>query len=257
MRISSQAGRNCKRATGQAVIESIIVTGTLATVGALAVMLGKVQMASQANFGASHSVAFECAMLPQRCTRSMSTTGTETTSRLKRNHFTQDKSGLAQVAAWTDRAGSPMLESPDQIKTSLAHPHFGAGAITKLTNRFGLNDGGLVTSTVQLDLMQDATQSQSPDLLSRLPLSFVAKSAILTDHWNASSPYGVQPTSVQVRVDQGKKLPKAAEIGFKIAYAPTRASMLFMWGLLLESDARKFKYHDVDMDIVPADRLEQ
>jgi len=248
-----------RRIAGQAVIESIIVAGALATVGALTVILGKVQMASQASFGASHSIAFECAMIPQRCANPRTTAASVTNKRIRRDHFSQNEAGLIQIAAWTDRAGKPMLEKPDNVKTSLGHPDFDLPVITKvankLTKRFALDGGGLVKSTVRLELMHGATASKSPDLLNRMPLSFTAHSAILTDHWNASGPYGSAPTSVQVRVDKGKQLPKAAETAFRLAYAPTRASMLFMWGLLLESDARKFKYHDVDMDLIPADRL--
>lgn len=251
------------------MVESIIAIGLLATVGALAVMLGKLQIASQANFDASHALAFECAILPQRCVKPRVTAAANTSDRIRRDHFTQNEAGLVQVAAWTDRAGRPMLDAVTDAKMTLTHPHFGAGTgvarlgsgvrvLSKLVgpNRFGLDiTGGFVTSTVQLDLMQDAGQSNTPDLLNRTPLSFTAKSAILTDHWNASHPYGTASTSVQVRVDKGKQLSKAVETGFRIAYAPTRASMLFMWGLLLESDARKFKYHDVDMDLIPLDRL--
>ncbi len=272
MRSKPSRTRNAK---GQAVIESLVVIGVMATLGALAVALGKVQLAAQSGYGASHSIAFECAVIPQRCAAPQTVASSKTRQRVRRDHFTSEATGLVQIAAWTDRSGSPMLSDASDVTLALSHPHFGAGVgvagngagsaigsaarlLSKFAGpgRFGLEiGGGIVTAKVRVDLMQDAQRTNTPDLLNRMPLSLTTQSAILTDHWNASHPYGAAPTSVQVRVDRGKKLSRVMETGFKVAYAPTRASMLFMWGLLLESDARKFEYHELDMDLIPADRI--
>jgi hypothetical protein len=90
--------------------------------------------------------------------------------------------------------------------------------------------------------------------LDPIPLTFRAHTAILTNAWNASSPDGSDPNSTQSRVDQGKKLPLIESV-IDAMYLPTQLLIQFAEGAKLESNGSSFKYHEVDVKKIPADRL--
>jgi hypothetical protein len=87
-----------------------------------------------------------------------------------------------------------------------------------------------------------------------MPITLKSRLSILTDSWTASGPYGGAPDSVQTRVDAGARLP-GIEPALRVAWLPVRG--LLATGSLLgfESRASEFKPYEIDVDLVPPDRL--
>jgi hypothetical protein len=90
--------------------------------------------------------------------------------------------------------------------------------------------------------------------MTAMPLTLKAHLSILTDSWTASGPYGGASDSVQTRVDAGARLP-GVEPALRAAWLPVRA--LLGTGSLLgfESRANEFRPYEIDVDLVPPDRL--
>ena len=119
---------------------------------------------------------------------------------------------------------------------------------------FGLTDG-LVRTRVQASLEgADPAPERAWSIgIERLPLRIGGRAAVLADAWNASGSRS-GPRSVESRVQQGARLPGAAEAGFDLAYAPTRAFLALMGAIGLEPTADAFDYHHVDVTLLPPDR---
>lgn len=207
----------------------------------------------------------------------------------QRNPFWTDSAGKPMLASLADvkldisRAG---LDSYTEMKASQV-PELAdrfARMFSRLTgpDHFGipLRDG-LITARVQ------ATTRLDDSWLRHLPagftdtLGFNERTVVLTDGWHASSATGSEARSVASRVEAGRRLPSVRQVlqtfneqlrivpakfirntvhsdkperVLDVLYAPVRFG--------IESDPfsrtrNQFHYHQVDVEIVPDDRLKK
>ena len=275
----------CGRARGQALTETLVAAMVLVPLLLLVVWLGKVMSVRQSTIAASRILAFECAARPDDCARA--TAHPELVEELRRRAFsrvdapilTAERIGDDPVAAernplWVNRRNRPLLEKFSDIGARIDIESFDAGlslatsrggggvpnVVQLLSNlagpgRFGLGIGqGLVSANVQVNLSAQQGATSFLTQLDSIALRVQGRTAILTDAWNATGPYGADARTVQSRVGQGKALLPAYEATLDARYLPTRGFMGLMGAIGLEPSAGAFRYHDADVDLVPPDR---
>ena len=112
-------------------------------------------------------------------------------------------------------------------------------------------------------------------------MTLTGRTAVLVDSWNASSGKGREARSVHSRVERGGRLPGladaasplreagrwapagslgaaqdgGAEAAIDVLYAPIRTLITSPLMAPVEPRGSLFRYHEVDVDVVPADRL--
>ena len=275
-----------RQARGQALVEVLVAALVLVPLVLLLVWLGKVHAVRQATIAASRMLAFECAARPEACRdgdahpelvdelrrRAFSRTDVQP---LTQDRIADDAPAQERNPLWVDRANRPLIERFSDIGARIDHSGFdaglsvassqasgGAGQAVQLLSelagpaRFGLAIGeGLVAARVQAGVSASRTATDFSSQLDSIPLRVRATTAILTDAWNASGPYGGQPDSVEQRVAQGGGLPAAYEASIDARHLLTRGFIGLMGAIGLEPQADAFRYHEVDVDVVPADRL--
>jgi hypothetical protein len=208
---------------------------------------------------------------------------------IERNRFWVDRRGVGLLAkpsdvtvvfseaeadaiqgAWSRAGGEAELEPGAIGASGLAGP----GA-------FGLQTAaGLVSAQVTAGVSLHRRLAQWLEKPEGMRLSLRGRTAVMVDSWNASSGKGSEPTSFLTRVDQGRRLPHlgnlaavqqgegAAPAGtfdslsdagpeeaLDLLYSPIR--MLITGPLLAPVEPRGalFRYHEIDVDLVPEDRL--
>lgn len=278
---SDRGGRRCG---GQALVELLVAALALVPLYFGIAWLGKVLDAQQATISAARSLAFECTVRPGACSEAdgQDLLAAETRRRFFSSHRfglrSDDAAGGVPMpgerrALWTERSGAPLLERYEDVTVSVAPARFDSplafaggvggravrdavGLLSEVAGpgRFGLPiDGGLVDARV------DATLSRSRgagDWLVRLigmPVALQAHLTLLTDAWNASGPRG-DADSVETRVLAGAR-PPAVDAAIEAAWWPARGLLSVASALGLEPAADAFRWHEVDMDRVPPDRL--
>lgn len=273
-----------RRQRGQALVESLVAAIVLVPLVLLIVWLGKIQTIQQATVAASRMLAFECAARPQDCKDGDA--HPELVDELRRRAFsrvdvqalTEDRVADDAPAAernplWVDRANRPLIERFADIGARIDRQGFDAGLsvatsqpgaddaaqlLSELAGpgRFGLEiDEGLVAARVQAGVSASRSDADFRMQLDSIPLRMRATTAILTDAWNASGPYGGAEDSVETRVAQGGWLLPAYEASVDARHALTRGFIGLMGLIGLEPQAGSFRYHAVDVDLVPADRI--
>ncbi len=91
--------------------------------------------------------------------------------------------------------------------------------------------------------------------LDSLPLAMRARTVVLSDAWYASGPDGGDAHSVRTRVGAGSRVDPLHEAQFALGYRLTRWAVDLMDLAGLEPAASSFRWHDSDVDRVPADRI--
>lgn len=269
---------------GQALVECLVAALVLVPLVLLVAWLGKVDAMRHAAIGASRMLAFECTVRPDDCRAA--STRPELADELRRRAFgridvpvlTQDRAAdtpADRSPLWVDRANRPLLERFADVAIRIDAPSFDAGrsvagsrggslvsgALTLADTlagpaRFGLElNGGLVDARVQVAITPGARSDGFRGQLDSIPLRLRANTAILTDAWNASGPYGSAADSVDSRVGRGKRLPGPYETTLDARYALTRGFIAVMDAIGLEPAGGAFRYHEIDVDRVPADRV--
>jgi hypothetical protein len=177
-------------------------------------------------------------------------------------------------ALWTDRTGKPLLERFEDVSIEISPVRFNSpfafaggqgdrsfpGAVRLLSElggpgRFGLDlEAGFIDARVQVEVARSRPDDGWIKRMTAMPLTLKAHLSILTDAWTASGPYGSAPDTVQTRADAGARLP-GVEPALRAAWLPVRG--LLATGSLLgfESRASEFKPYEIDVDLVPPDRL--
>jgi hypothetical protein len=274
---------------GQALVETLVAAIVLLPLLLLAIYLGKLQTVQQSTLAASRSLAFECQISFDNCAKMTGATATSTElgDELRRRHFMSMSVGVhsneyasdsanssERQGLWKDHRGNALLGSYADIGFRVDPDVFNAGsgivgssgskiasnAMDLVSNvagpaRFGLNwQGGLIDAKVQVQLSKSNLANGLVANLAPIPLMMRSHTAILTNAWNASSPDGSDQNSTQSRVDQGKKLPLIESV-IDAMYLPTQLLIQFAEGAKLESNGSSFKYHEVDVKKIPADRL--
>jgi hypothetical protein len=275
------------RQRGQALVETLVVATVLVPLVFVTVLLGKYQSMQTATIAAARTLVFECTVRKDECSRpeGLSKLSEEVSqrhlSRASREVFSEDgvpdlKDGPERHAFWTNRKGQGLLESYGDTTAAVTSGSFDAGigvaqgfektgdvknAVALLSNlagpnKFGLElRDGLLTAKVQVKASaSQSTFNASRNWFDGLPLQFNAQAAILTDDWSASKPQGSESTTVESRVNRGKKLAAPLETAQDVAYLAVRASIAIMGALGLDKNAGSFRYHDMDVDVIPPDR---
>src|SRR5690606_25466944 len=85
-------------------------------------------------------------------------------------------------------------------------------------------------------------------------LQLRASTAVLGDTWSAAGPREGDD-SVEARVDRGRRLVPTAEAAISAGYAPARALLLLADLIGLETGTDAFRPGEIDVDLVPEDRL--
>jgi hypothetical protein len=279
-----------KRAqTGQALVETLVASIVLLPLLLLAIYIGKLQTVQQSTLAASRSLAFECQVSFDACAKMTgpSATSTELGDELRRRHFMNTSVGIhsneyasdlanasEKQGLWKDHRGNALLDSYGDVGFRVDPDVFNAGsgivgstgskfannAMDLVSNiagpaRFGFDwQGGLIDAKVQAQLSKNNSINALVVSLDAIPLTMRSHTAILTNAWNASSADGSEASSTQTRVDQGKKLPLIESV-IDAMYLPTQLLIQFAEGAKLESNGSAFKYHEVDVKKIPADRL--
>lgn len=265
-----------------------VAVGALALVPLvlLVIWLGKIQSIQQAGIAASRALAFECTVRPDDC--SNASAHPELADEIRRRVFsrvdvpllTLDRVSGTMSAAdrnplWVDRANRPLIERFSDIGARIDVESFDAGqAVAKARagtlaadpaslldglagpGRFGLDSqGGLVNARIQVGVSSSARADGFRAQLDAIPLRVKANTAVLTDAWNAWGPYGDDSRSVESRVGQGRRLLGVYESSLDVRYALTRGAIALMGAIGLEPAADDFRYHEIDVDLVPSDRI--
>jgi len=272
-----------RRQRGQALVETLVAALVLVPLALLVVLLGKFQSMQQATISASRTLAFECTVRPDACANAASHSALA--EEVRRRHFgridreilSNDAIGDPSPAAernplWVDRRGQPLLERFADVDVALALPRFDAGRATAIGRaasgaaglldrlagpaRFGLSiSGGLVDARVKVRVSPNESGNEQLARLDSLPLTMQARTAVLSDAWNASGPYGSEASRVEARVEQGSRLDPVHQAQIAVGYQLTRWTLELMNLAGLEPSASAFTPHHVDVDLVPADRI--
>ncbi len=205
----------------------------------------------------------------------------------QRNRFWVDRRGIPLLDRFADASVRLDESESDAVRGATSRAGTTPGGTAALAGPagpggFGLEvAGGMISARVRARVSNGWTVSawlQRPEGLS---LSLTGKTAVMVDAWNASSATGASPRSVASRVELGRRLPSlgdgaawissataaapdaalggldgaGAEEAIDLLYAPIR--MLITGPLLapVEPRGRLFRYHEVDVDLVPEDRV--
>ncbi len=272
-----------RRQRGQALVETLVAALVLVPLALLVVLLGKFQSMQQATISASRTLAFECTVRQGACANAASHAALA--EEVRRRHFgridreilSNDAIGDPAPAAernplWVDRNGQALLERFADVDVALALPRFDAGRSTAVGRaasgaaglldrlagpaRFGLSiSGGLVDARVKVRVSPGEAGNEQLTRLDSLPLTMQARTAVLSDAWNASGPYGSDASRVEARVEQGSLLDPVHQAQIAVGYQLTRWTLELMDLAGLEPSASAFTPHYVDVDRVPADRI--
>jgi hypothetical protein len=274
-----------RKLRGQALVETLVGALVLVPLVLLVIWLGKVQAIRQASIAASRTLAFECTVRPDDC--AVASAHPELVDELRRRAFSRADSEILtgdrlpddapreeRNPLYTDRANRSLIERFSDIGVRVDVGLFDAGSsvaasragaiagnaaqvLSELAGpgRFGLAlDGGLVDAKVQANVSSSAGTRDFTAQLDSIALRVKAHTAILTDAWNASGPYD-GPRSVAARVDQGRRVLDAWEATVDARYLPVRGFIGLMNAVGLEPAGDAFRYHEVDVDVVPGDRV--
>jgi len=262
------------KASGQALIEAVVGLALLAALGMLVVLLGKYQAIAWSTISASRLVAFGCAFTPGGCAAGPAPESLLASLRDTQFAAAGDLAPPRLPSLWHDRRGVPMLDKFDGLSVRVGAPRFDAGEslaggrplsgipdpaglIARLAGpgRFGLDIAdGIREARVEVAVQPGLPAGRFDDSLRGTALQMRANTAVLGDTWAAAGPRGGDD-SAEARVDRGRRLAPAAEAAVSAGYAPARALLLLADLLGLESGTDAFRPGEIDVDLVPDDRL--
>ena len=260
--------------SGQALVEAVVGLALLAALGMLVVLLGKYQAIAWSTTNASRSLAFGCAFAPQGCEPGPAPEGLLASLREAQFTATDGAAPSSLPALWHDRRGRAMLDRFDGLSARVDAQRFDAGQsvatsrrlsgiadpvgiIDRLAGpgRFGLDIAdGIRQARVRVAVQPGHPAGRFDDSLMGMSLELRANTAVLADSWAASGPTGADD-SVEARIERGRRLAPVAEASMVAGYAPARALLLLADLLGLESGTDAFRPGEIDVDLVPDDRL--
>ena len=247
-------------------------------------LIAKYQDIRHAAIAASRTAAFECSVRPDNCTDP--TAQAAFAADLRRRHFGHHAHDLLTADAmaddapsgernrfWVDRRGTSLLARPADVALALSISDSDAarGAWERAAKAgaadptaFGFDIAhGLVTARVRAGVSLDRTLAQWLQKPEGMSLALSGKTAVLTDAWNASSAKDDDPRSLESRVERGRRLPglgkdeAGSEEAIDLLYAPIRELITGPLLAPVEPRGRLFRYHEIDVEIVPEDRIGQ
>ena len=268
-----------RSAAGQALVELLVAMIALVPLYFGIAWVAKVLDMQQATIAASRALAFECTVRPAACADPAASP--ELAEDTRRRFFSSHRLGVRSdgaVAAdanafWVDRSGRALLERPEDVTVDVVPLRFDsplgfagglggtfAGAVRTLSElagpgRFGLDiEGGLVEARVEARVARGRPADGWVRRLLAMPLVLTARTAILTDAWNASGPYGDASDSVETRVAEGSRVPGLEPL-IDAGWLPVRGLVAVAGAIGVEPRATDLHWHEVDVDLVPPDRL--
>lgn len=210
----------------------------------------------------------------------------------ERNRFWVDRRGAALLAkasdvslgfaaGRSDAVGGALRRGADAAGKGARGP---AGLMSSLAGpgNFGLDAaGGLVTTQVRASVSLNRTLAQWLQKPEGMQLGLAGRTAVMVDAWNASSGTGSEPRSFHSRLEHGRRLPDigdaAADFGgalraapagavgspgnggteeaIDLLYAPIRSLITGPLLAPVEPNGSLFRYHEIDVEVVPADRI--
>jgi hypothetical protein len=276
--------RSPRRQFGQSLVELTVALAAMLPLFLAIAMLAKYQDLQQATIAASRLLAFECVVRSTAC--SPGSNSPALVAEVRDRAFGRSRTGIVTDLSgnaarlvtpdpfWVDRAGRPLIEDPAHITADVRRQRFDSplslaagvaersfpGAVQLISNaagpgRFNLQmDAGLLEANVSVQVAASAAPDGWVRRLAPMSLRLAARTAVLTDGWTASQPYGTRPDSVATRVTAGAKLP-ALEPVLDAAYLPVRGLIAAAGAVGLEPNGGRFAFRSVDVDLVPPDRL--
>jgi hypothetical protein len=276
---------------GQALVEALVLAAALIPLLLAVPLIAKYQDIRHAAIAASRTAAFECSVRPDDCGEGQARA--TIAADLRRRHFARhdrdllsadDMSDDAPLSErnrfWVDRRGASLLASASDVELQLdvgssdaagrAWLRAGADAGGNLAAdaaadamsalagpaAFGLDIGyGLSAARVQAGVSLSRTLAQWLQRPEGMRLTLSGKTAVMVDAWNASSGKGTGSRSFESRVEQGRRLPGSGEEAFDLLYAPIRQLITGPLLAPIEPRGNLFRYHEIDVDIVPEDRV--
>ena len=258
------------RQRGQALLEAIV--GLLAMVPLLLALLwlGKVLALRQSVIQGARLAAFECTVRPALCDQAagQARLATEVHERVFGPTDGAVRSAAAggaggRLAPWSDAAGRPLIADTGDVSVQVAARAFDAGSAVAAGGlagvlddrvgpaRFGLDaEGGLRVLTVEALIRRSgAGASFWPALRLR------SRAAVLTDAWQASAALGAAADTTETRVRRGAWPDAAWEASLDAREAPARLFLGAMDAMGLEPMADRFRPREVDVRILPPDRV--
>lgn len=246
----------------------------LASLAMLVVLLGKYQSIAWSTISASRSLAFGCAVTPGGCAAGPAPTALLAAVRDAQLGEGGESSTSTTRSLWHDRRGAPMLDRFTGISAQLETPRFDAGQslagsqrLSGIPNpadilatlagpgRFGLDIAdGIRDARVELAVQPGSPAGRFDESLIGTALRMRANTAVLGDTWAAAGPAGGDD-AVEARVERGRRLAPPVEAGIVAGYAPARGLLLLAELLGLESGTDAFRPGEIDVDLVPVDRL--
>ncbi|MGE0800202.1 MAG: hypothetical protein AB7G13_11980 [Lautropia sp.] len=205
----------------------------------------------------------------------------------ERNRFWVDRRGAPLLARFSDVALQITAADSDALAGALVGSQ-AARAVSAFADAagpgaFGLETaGGLITTRVAARVSTGRTLAGWLQRPEGLELTLAGRSALLVDAWNASSANGPEARSHRERVALGWRLPSlgdaAGMLGAALGaappgglgpidadgeveplldalYAPIRELITGPLLAPVEPRGRLFRYHEIDVDLVPEDRL--
>lgn len=267
------------RAHGQALVELLVALIALLPLFFGMAWLAKVLDLQQATIAGARALAFECTVRLDACRDADG--HPELAVETRRRFFAAHRFGLRsddaaagepgvaeRNAMWVDRSGNALLERFEDVTVSVGPARFdsplafaaGQGAADLVSRlggpgRFGLQlGGGFVEARVETVVSRSAPADGWVARLMSMPLSLGARLTVLTDAWNASGPYGEAADSVETRVAAGARLPVADPL-IDAGWLGVRGLLAVADFLQVEPSASSLRWHEVDVDLVPPDRL--
>jgi hypothetical protein len=264
---------------GQALVELLVAMLALVPMYFGIVWVAKVLDMRLSTIAAARTLAFECTVRPASCAAPHA--HPELSAETRRRHFSghevavrsDDRDAGERDAFWGDRRGEPLLERLEDVTVDVSGLRFDSplafagglgggwsGAVRTLSElagpgRFGLGiDGGFVEARVVARVASGRPDDGWIRRLTAMPLALSARTAILTDAWNASGPYGDAADSVESRVAAGRRVP-GLQPAIDAGWLPVRGLLAVGAALGFESRAELLRWNEIDVDLVPPDRL--
>ncbi len=256
---------------GQGLVECLVFALALLPLLLGMVFVTKYQNVRQAAIAASRSAAFDCTVRPEGC--GSDTDVDASTAEARQRHLADPQTDLQStgVAAptaheshpfWVDRRATPLIDGPASTRVVVTREAADTTsrsdtAAFGLPRHFGLRVGD---DLVRADVMVQVSAGwRLADWLQQprgMALDLAGRTAILVDPWNASEGQGTDPRSVRSRVARGAVPPVPGfEVAVDAGYLPIRSLIRSPILAPFEPNGRAFRYHDVDVEQIPADRL--
>lgn len=212
----------------------------------------------------------------------------------QRNRFWVDRRGQNLLARHSDLSVNVGVGASDAARGAWSRAGSdeagGVGAAVSAASAvagpgaFGLEvDKGMVTAQVRARVSLNRTLAQWLSRPEGMRLALTGKTAVLVDAWNASAGKGESPSSFESRVEQGRRLPGLGEAAGMLAvagqaapagalgsiagaepedaidllYSPIRLLITSPLLAPVEPRGALFRYHEIDVDVVPDDRIGQ